>query len=77
MASACPPDARSGDAMMVEAGRQQERMRWWVQSHDVRALAEALASMSESDRTAALGQIRNSGGEILARDVEDLLRRHE
>jgi hypothetical protein len=33
--------------------------------------------MSESDRNAALGQIRNSGGEILARDVEDLLRRHE
>jgi hypothetical protein len=52
-------------------------MRWWVQSHDVRALAEALASMSESDRAAALDQIRNGGGEILARDVEELLRRQE
>jgi hypothetical protein len=63
--------------MMVEPGRQQEQMRWWIQSHDIRALAEALASMSESDQAAALDQIRNSGGKILARDVGNLLRRHE
>jgi hypothetical protein len=63
--------------MMVEAERQQERMRWWIQSHDVRALAEALASISERDRAAALDEIRNGGGEMLARDVEALLRRQE
>jgi hypothetical protein len=63
--------------MMVELERQQERMRWWIQSHDVQALAEALASMSESDRAAALDEIRDRGSDMLARDVAELLRRRE
>jgi len=62
---------------MVELERQQERMRWWIQSHDVQALAEALASMSESDRAAALDEIRDRGSDMLARDVAELLRRRE
>ena len=62
---------------MVDPGRQQERMRWWIQSRDVRALAEALASISKSDRAAALDEISNGGGEMLARDVEELLRRRD
>jgi hypothetical protein len=52
-------------------------MRWWIRSRDVRALAEALASMSEGDRAAALREISDAGGEMLARDIEELLRRQE
>ncbi len=52
-------------------------MRFWVRRHDVRALAEVLARMSESDRAATLGEIGKHGGEVLARDIEELLRRRD
>jgi len=59
---------------MTELERWRQLMRFWVRTHDVRALAEVLAGMSESDRAAALGEVGEHGGEVLARDVEHLLR---
>lgn len=52
-------------------------MRWWIRTHDVRALAEGLARMTEGDRTAALEEISEDGSEVLARDLGELLRRHD
>jgi hypothetical protein len=62
---------------MTELDRWRQLMRCWIRTHDVRALAEVLARMSESDRAAALGEIGEHGGEVLARDIEELLRRRD
>lgn len=40
-------------------------------------MAELLARMGESDRAAALGEIGEHGGEVLAREIEELVRRHD
>ena len=62
---------------MTEIERWRQMMRCWVRTHDVRALAELLARMGESDRAAALGEIGEHGGEVLAREIEELVRRHD
>ena len=60
---------------MTELERWRQMMRCWVRRHDVRALAEVVVGMSESDRAVALGEIGGDGGEALAREIEELLRR--
>jgi len=61
---------------MTELERWRYLMRAWVRKHDVRALAEALARMSAEDRAAALSEIGDNGNEVLARDIEELLRKY-